>query len=153
MSEITAASGHFSPQGFHEIHFRVYYEDTDAAGVVYYANYLRFAERGRTEALRLAGIGQAGLWESQGVGFVVRRVAVDYKAPARLDDVLMIRTEVADVGKTRLGMRQSVVRADTLLAVVEVDVVAVDASLRPVRLPPAVVSALAFCMPTVSGAR
>ncbi len=74
---------------------RVYYEDTDAGGVVYYANYLKFCERTRTEWLRALGVAQHALLDEQGVGFVVRSVQADYLAPARLDDALEVSARIA----------------------------------------------------------
>ena len=86
------------PDGRHRYALRVYYEDTDAAGVVYHANYLRFAERARTEALRDLGIPHAELLREHGVMFMVRRVEVDYLRPARLDESLAVITEPLAVG-------------------------------------------------------
>lgn len=94
--------------GVHHIDFPVYYEDTDAGGVVYYANYLRFAERGRTEALHLAGIDHVELMEKYGIWFVARRCVVDYLKPARLDDILVVRTSIREMRNTSLLMRQEI---------------------------------------------
>ncbi len=85
---------------------RVYYEDTDAGGVVYYANYLRFAERARTEWLRSMGWTHETLLAQHAMFFVVRHAAVDYVASARLDDLLAIETEIVHVGASKLDMRQ-----------------------------------------------
>jgi acyl-CoA thioester hydrolase len=87
---------------------RVYYEDTDAGGVVYYANYLRFAERARTESLRESGLTHAGLLAQYGMFFVARHAVADYRAPARLDDLLCIETETTRCGGATLDMRQIV---------------------------------------------
>src|SRR5687768_16100758 len=103
-----------------EIPVRVYYEDTDAGGVVFYANYLRFAERGRTEALRSLGFENKSLSDNEGILFVVRRVEADYLAPARLDDMLTIRTRVAEVRNASFTMSQTVVRGDTVLCAMNV---------------------------------
>lgn len=96
--------------GVHHIDFPVYYEDTDAGGVVYYANYLRFAERGRTEALHLAGIDHVELMEKYGIWFVARRCVVDYLKPGRLDDILVVRTSIREMRNTSLLMRQEIGR-------------------------------------------
>ena len=94
--------------GRHRYAVRVYYEDTDAGGVVYHATYLRFAERARTEALRDAGIPHAELLERFILMFVVRRVEVDYLRPARLDDSLIVVTEPLEVGGATVTLRQDV---------------------------------------------
>ncbi len=91
---------------------RVYYEDTDAGGVVYYANYLRFAERARTEMLRRLGIESSKLMAEEGIAFAVRRCAADYRRPARLDDRLEVRTRLLDMGGASLEMEQRIVRAE-----------------------------------------
>lgn len=95
---------------------RVYYEDTDAAGMVYYANYLRFMERARTEWLRQLGFQQSRMVEVQGVAFVARSAAVDYLKPARLDDLLEIDTRVASVGRAQVVFDQRVLRGAEILA-------------------------------------
>src|SRR5665811_1175160 len=104
-------SGHLmesAGEGGHRYAVRVYYEDTDAGGVVYYANYLRFAERARTEALRELGIPHAELVERFNLMFVVRRVEVDYLRAARLDDSLVIETATLAVGGATVLLRQDV---------------------------------------------
>ena len=121
---------------------RVYYEDTDAAGIVYYANYLKFAERARTEALRLAGIDQSDLLEGDKIGFVVRRCVVDFLKPARLDDLLTIETELNDISKASAMMHQTVRRGKDKLVTLEVKLAVVDDSGKPVRLPGEVHKAL-----------
>lgn len=146
----TLSSGRFTPQGTHEADFRVYYEDTDAAGVVYYANYLKLAERARTEALRLAGVEQGERLVSGQGGFVVRRAVVEYHAPAMLDDMLTVETELLSSSRVRLTMRQSIRRGGALLASVEVEIVMVDGSRRPVRIPPAIMEAFSAYLPARS---
>jgi acyl-CoA thioester hydrolase len=89
---------------------RVYYEDTDAAGVVYYANYLKFFERCRTEWVRAMGFGQSALAEAYDVVFVVRHARADYRKPARLDDVLRVDLSIQNVGRTQLVLNQRVVK-------------------------------------------
>lgn len=95
---------------------RVYYEDTDAAGMVYYANYLKFMERARTEWLRQLGFHQSRMVETHGVAFVARSAAVDYLKPARLDDLLAIDTRLASLGRAQVVFEQRVLRGDELLA-------------------------------------
>ena len=115
---------------------RVYYEDTDAAGVVYYANYLKFMERARTEWLRACGFDQIDLAERQGVIFVVRSAAIDYLAPARFNDELQVTVELIKVGAGQIDLVQRVLRGDALLAKAAVKVACVARStMRPTRLP------------------
>src|SRR5579872_1943212 len=94
----------------HSFPVRVYYEDTDAGGIVYYANYLKFAERARTEALRLAGFDQSELKHEQKIAFVVRRCECDFLKPAFLDDLLTIETRLNDISKVSMRMRQTIRR-------------------------------------------
>jgi acyl-CoA thioester hydrolase len=100
--------------GAHHHTLRVYYEDTDAGGVVYHATYLRFAERARTEALRELGIPHAELTERHNLMFMVRRVEVDYLRPARVDDLLVVVSEPLTVGGASVVLRQDVRGADGL---------------------------------------
>lgn len=113
---------------------RVYYEDTDMAGIVYYANYLRYIERGRSEWVRDMGMDQNQM-KAEGVVFAVRRVEADYLMPAILDDELLVETEVASVSGVRMVMDQRVLRGDDLLFQAVVTVVCIGASGQPVRLP------------------
>ena len=96
------------PDGRHRYAIRVYYEDTDAGGVVYHATYLRYAERARTEALRDLGVPHADMVDRFGVMFMVRRLEVDYERGARLDDALTVETEVLEVGGASVRLRQTV---------------------------------------------
>jgi acyl-CoA thioester hydrolase len=96
------------PKGRHCYALRVYYEDTDAGGIVYHATYLRFAERARTEALRDLGVPHAELLHNFNMMFVVRRVEVDYLRPARVDDSLVVETEVLAVAGASADLRQTV---------------------------------------------
>ena len=91
---------------------RIYYEDTDAGGVVYYANYLKFLERCRTEWLRSVGHGQADLLRNTGIAFVVRNVSLDYLKPARLDDLLTVSLEVEKITRSQIFFRQHIRRAN-----------------------------------------
>lgn len=121
---------------------RVYWEDTDAGGVVYYANYLRYLERARTEWLRVRGVAQQRLAAEQGVQFMVLRVKVDYRAAARLDDLLSVTAEMRPDTRTTAVFSQQIWRepatadgARELLVEAEVRVVCVDArTLRPRRI-------------------
>ena len=114
---------------------RVYWEDTDAGGVVYYANYLKFMERARTEWLRSLGFEQHALRDTHGVVFVVRRVEIDYLAPARLDDLLTLTTCLATATRTCLTVAQEIA-ADTPLTRARVRLVCVDpVRFKPVKIP------------------
>ncbi|WP_114418303.1 tol-pal system-associated acyl-CoA thioesterase [Marinospirillum perlucidum] len=128
-----------SSQGVFTWPLRVYYEDTDAGGIVYYVNYLKFMERARTEWLRTLGWEQADLpWL-----FVVRRADTEYRQPARLDDYLQVKTEMASARGARLVFSQSVCRGQELLCQARVEVACVDReSLKPVRLPQDLLAAL-----------
>lgn len=119
----------------HSFPVRVYYEDTDLAGIVYYANYLKFIERGRTEFVRDRGIDQAALREETGIVFAVRRVEADYLIPAKFGDDLSVETEVEALKGASLVMNQRVTRAGDVLFAARVVVVAIGADGRAVRLP------------------
>ncbi len=119
----------------HQITIRVYYEDTDLAGVVYYANYLRFIERGRTEALRDLGIDQAALKRDRGLVFVVCRLTIDYLAPAVFDDLLEVRTRITRLRGASLEMAQEVWRGEVCLCRAAVTIACMDGAGRPQRLP------------------
>jgi acyl-CoA thioester hydrolase len=115
---------------------RVYYEDTDAGGVVYYANYLKFTERARTEWLRDRGFEQTDLAQVHGVTFVVRAVAIEYLKPARFNDALRVTVELIKVGAGQIDLIQRVLREDEELATAQVKIVCVRLStMQPVRLP------------------
>ena len=115
---------------------RVYYEDTDLGGVVYYANYLRFLERARTEWLRSLGCAQPELAAAHGVVFVVRSISLDYLKPARFDDQLEVSVELADVGASRVGLAQRVLRGAEELVSARVDIACVHtATFKPARIP------------------
>lgn len=118
------------------LNVRVYWEDTDGGGVVYYANYLRFLERARTEWLRARGHDQSELMRDAGVLFVVVDVGIRYRKPARLDDVLAITCEPQIEGRTAVRFRQRVLRGEELLVEADVRVACLDAAtMRPRRLP------------------
>lgn len=119
----------------HSFACRVYYEDTDLAGIVYYANYLKFIERARSEWVREIGIDQARMKAEEGVVFAVRRVEADYLAPARFDDLLQVTTEVLTVTPARIILSQSVLREGDVLFVAKVTLVVLGSDGRPMRLP------------------
>ncbi len=131
---------------------RVYWEDTDAGGIVFYANYLKFMERGRTEWLRALGFHQQALREQVGGMFVVSETAVKYQRPARLDDALWVTARVQDAGRVSLTIAQQVLlrgdhpspgQPDTLLAEGTIRIGWVDAStLKPGRIPAAILEKL-----------
>ncbi|XYJ09235.1 tol-pal system-associated acyl-CoA thioesterase [Telluria sp. B2] len=115
---------------------RVYYEDTDAGGIVFYANYLKFFERARTEWLRAAGINQQELIASDGAAFVVKNASIDYHAPARLDDELTLTLTIEKLGRASVQFAQKAYKGDTLLVEASVKVGCVDlATVRPRSLP------------------
>lgn len=128
---------------------RVYYEDTDAGGVTYYANYLKFCERARTEWLRHLGYSQQALAQDSGVFFVVRRVEMDYLQSARLDDALDVSVEVEKLGRVTLEFRQEIRRGDTLLARCYTKVGCVSGAVfKPCPLPDAIRDAAAKYLQT-----
>jgi acyl-CoA thioester hydrolase len=119
---------------------RVYYEDTDAAGVVYYANYLKFMERARTEWLAAMGFPLAVFEREHGVVFAVHRCEIDFRLPARLNDDLVVTVEGVQPGASRLVARQEVRREDAVLTSARVTLACLDAARwRPVRMPAALV--------------
>ena len=114
---------------------RVYYEDTDAGGIVYHAAYLRFAERGRTEFVRKLGIDQQQLRAETGSGFVVTSLTIDYLKPAFLDDNLTITTEIDRIRPASVNFKQTVARERQTIAHLKVRVACVDGDGRLTRLP------------------
>ena len=122
---------------------RVYWEDTDAGGIVFYANYLKFFERARTEWLRSLGVSQGRLRETAHGIFIVGETSVRYLAPSRLDDELLVTAELEALGKASLIIRQQARRGETLLAEGTIRIGWVDATtLRPGRIPPAILETL-----------
>jgi acyl-CoA thioester hydrolase len=128
--------------GRHYMAIRVYYEDTDAAGIVYHAAYLAFAERARTEMLRCLGLDHRTLRARFDLAFTVRRCFVDYLAPARLDDLLEVQTRLARLGGASLDLEQRLLCAGRLLARLEVRLALLGADLRVVRMPRELAAAL-----------
>ncbi|REC58931.1 tol-pal system-associated acyl-CoA thioesterase [Rhodosalinus sediminis] len=119
----------------HRFQCRVYYEDTDFGGIVYYANYLKFIERARSEWVRALGLDQRAMKEGAGTVFAVRRITAEYLSPARFDDLLDVETEVVSVRPARMTLRQRVLREGVVLFDAEVELVAIGPEGRPVRLP------------------
>ncbi len=116
--------------------YRVYYEDTDAGGVVYYANYLKFFERARTDFLRTLNISQSELLAQENLVFVVRKCEVEYVSPARLDDVLEVSVVVKEVGAASILMQQEAKKSDVILARLKVEIVCINATtFKPKKIP------------------
>jgi acyl-CoA thioester hydrolase len=135
-AEVAATTEGEIDDGVHQFPIRVYYEDTDAIGLVYHANHLRFAERARTEMLRCLGFAHGELRDTRGVTFAVRGCQIDYRAPARLDDRLMVRTRLLRVGGASADLEQQIWRDDRLLVDVVIRLVLLDGRQRVARLPP-----------------
>lgn len=114
----------------HKIKYRVYYEDTDAGGIVYYPNYLKFAERARTEWLREIGFNQSEMEHL----FVVRKASIDYLQSAKLDDEILIETSLQNIGGASITMKQEFYRDETKLAEAEILLVHVDRNIKPVKI-------------------
>lgn len=126
----------------HRHTIRVYYEDVDLAGIVYYANYLRFYERARSEALRDLGVDQTAL-RTEGLVFAVSRFEADYLVPARFDDLLTVETETTRLGAASLWMAQRILRDGAVLNRARLRVAFMDLEGRPRRMPPELRAALA----------
>jgi acyl-CoA thioester hydrolase len=119
----------------HKLAIRVYWEDTDAGGVVYHASYLRFMERGRTELLRDLGVDQSALQQESGIVFVVADMNIKFRAPGKLDDVLLVETTVTETGGASLLLSQKISRAGELLVEADVTCAVISGEGKPVRLP------------------
>ncbi|MFI4947895.1 MAG: tol-pal system-associated acyl-CoA thioesterase [Alphaproteobacteria bacterium] len=126
----------------HSMRLRVYYEDTDAAGIVYYANYLKFAERGRTEMMRALGFAHTRVQRETGIIFTVRRLSADYRTPARLDDALTVDTRIVEIGAATVLLNQAIRRDGAVLVGLEMLVACVGKDGRPRRVPAALRAAL-----------
>ena len=121
----------------HDITFRVYYEDTDAGGVMYHAKYLAFAERGRTEAMRSLGAPVADLLDKFGLGFVVRDLSIRYHRLVRPDDLLTVTTWLSELGGARCRLRQSLSCNDAVAAELKVELACIRMNdFKPSRIPP-----------------
>ena len=122
----------------HSIRLRVYYEDTDASGIVYHASYLKFAERGRTEMMRALGFAHSGIAAETGIVFTVRQVSIDFRLPARLDDLLSATVAIENLRSASFSVRQQLLREPAQAALVEaqVRIACLDAaSFRPRPIP------------------
>lgn len=125
-----------SPDASSTLNIRVYYEDTDTGGVMYYANYLKFFERGRTEWLRRLGVNQSELSARQHCLFVVRKVEIQYRKPAKLDDLLEIRSKISHIGSASISFDQAALCNQDLLCDSAIQVCCVDVhTLRPTPIP------------------
>lgn len=129
-------SGELTEAG-HRLVQRVYYEDTDFSGLVYHARYLHFLERGRTDYLRCLGVEQRELVSSdeEGLVFVVHRMEIDFKSPARMDNILTVLTHTEKAGGAKMVLNQEIRRDDTLLIAAKVIIAVINAKGRPRRLP------------------
>ena len=121
--------------GTHYLPIRVYYKDTDSGGIVYYANYLRYAERARTEMLRLSGINQSEMANRYGMAFAVRDCTIDFRYPARLDDLIEVRSRIVELAGATVSAVQAVWRGTEELVRIEVRVACLRGDVRPTRLP------------------
>ena len=142
----TPPAGRFEG-GEHVYPLRVFYEDTDASGIVYYANYLKFAERARTEMLRGAGITHVTLLGDHDAAFVVSRCVVDYRKPALLDDEIEVRTTIDRVAGAHIEAEQRVLREGALLASIDLRLGCIGRNGRAVRLPAPLRQALSDLVP------
>jgi len=131
----------------HRYHLRVQWEDTDAAGIVYYANYLRFIERGRSDLLIQNGIDQAALIREEGLAFAVKGCRIEYLKPARLHDELTVTTGLADQRGASLTLTQGVWRGAEPLAEAEIRLACIDGQGRPRRIPAPLASLFATLSP------
>lgn len=118
----------------HIFPIRVYWEDTDASGIVYHANHIKFAERARTEALRDAGLSQSILWDTKGIGFVVRRLSCDYHRPMRLDDAITVETHLEKWGRASLTLIQTIKRGEETIATLHVKLAVIDRDFKLVEV-------------------
>ena len=147
MSEVVAAM----PAKPHRFAVTVYWEDTDAAGIVYYANYLKFIERARSDLVARAGIDQAALLERDGIVFPVRRCCIDYVQPARLGDQLSVSTELRKLGDASVDLHQAVEREGETLARADIRLACIGRDGRPLRLPSAVRQAFGAVQSALKG--
>jgi len=132
MTDWRELAGRLEPQ-LHVLPVRVYYEDTDFSGAVYHANYLKFCERARSDALRLLGIHHRELKGK--LGFVVRKIACDYLKPAGIDDMLVVETRFMEIGGARLETDQRIKRQGAIIFTAKVTVALIDGQGRPQRIP------------------
>jgi len=131
-----AMIGNMSKSKIFSLPVRVYFQDTDAGGVVYHANYLNFMERARTEWLRTHGYSNAGLMKEFGMVFVVRSIKLDYLKPALLDDSLVVTARIKEIGRSRISLTQNIIRGTEVLTDAEVHLVCVLlTSFKPASVP------------------
>jgi acyl-CoA thioester hydrolase len=136
IAEVAAAPSGLMTGERHWYAIRVFYEDTDAAGIVYYANYLKFIERARTEMMRLFAFEHSQIRDSEGINFTVRRCAIDYRRPARLDDRLLVESRIVGLGGASIDIEQTVRSAGgEPLAQALLKLACMHANGRPARLP------------------
>ena len=126
----------------HKLPIRVYYEDTDAGGIVYHSVYVNYAERGRTEMLRAIGYDQSRLVEEENILFAVRSMNVDFRRPAVLDDLLSVETRIKDIKGASFVMDQRVMREEELLVGLEVKIASISTEKRPMRTPKHILDAM-----------
>jgi acyl-CoA thioester hydrolase len=142
MTTDTPTAGRFEGRE-HILPVRVYYEDTDFTGVVYHANYVRYFERGRSDFLRMVGVGHAELLEHDSpTAFVVTRIEIDFKRPARIDDALKVVTTYDAVKGPRLFVSQRILRGEALIASAEVTAACISMDGRPRKPPPGMFDAV-----------
>lgn len=120
---------------WHDAAYRVYYEDTDAGGIVYHANYLQFCERARTEMMRDLGYENRRLHEETGILIIVRALNASYNKPAYLDDLLIVASTIRSMKNSSFIMRQDILRDDQLIFSMEITLVCIDPGGKPVKLP------------------
>ncbi len=135
MAHDEPGAGRIDDGGAHHLPVRVYYEDTDAAGIVYYANYLKFIERARTDMMRLLGVSHSRMSADEGLSFIVRSCTVKYRKPARLDDGLDVRTRIMRVRGPVLDIEQDVVRNGELLVSAKLRIACMNGEGRVQSLP------------------
>lgn len=146
---LAGISGKITPEG-HVLMARVYFADTDFTGVVYHARYLEFLERGRSDFLRLAGVHHTELADGkhgEALAWVVRRMEIDFRQPARVDDILTVITRVAEISGARIRMHQTLMRGSELLVEAKVEAAIIGAGGKPRRFPKEWIPA--FLSPTV----
>lgn len=142
MSDFSVSLSGDLVDGGHRLVQRVYYEDTDFSGLVYHARYLHFLERGRTDYLRCLGCEQSALLsvDDEGLVFVVHRMEIDFKAPARMDDILTVLTRTEKAGGAKMVLTQEIRRGETLLIAAKVVIAVINKHGRPRRLPETIAS-------------
>lgn len=137
----TAPSAGWMEGREHVLPIRIYYEDTDFTGVVYHGNYLRYFERGRSDFLRVVGVGHSALLE-QSAAFTVVKMVLEFRRPARIDDALLVRTSIDRAKGPRLYFNQNIFRGEDLLCSAQVEAASIDRSGRPRKPSPELVTAL-----------